>query len=348
MSRIRVLVVDDSAVVREVLVRELSKFSDIEVVGTAPNPFVARDKIVRLAPDVMTLDVEMPRMDGITFLRKVMAHRPIPTIVVSSLTPKGGEMAMEALQAGAVDVLCKPGTAYSVGDLAPLLAEQVRAAANARTRMLVPEARREEAPKRLSLTRTTDCVIALGASTGGTLALEAVLVSLPANSPGILIAQHMPPEFTRSFAGRLDGLCAMEVREAKAGDAVVPGVALVAPGNWHMELRCDGARYVVALHQGERRHYQRPAVDCLFESVADWAGKNAVAALLTGMGADGAVGLLRILEAGGRTIAQDQETSVVWGMPGEAVKLGAAEDVLPLGSIAQRLVQLASRQPETR
>ena len=347
MNRIRVLVVDDSAVVREVLARELSKFHDIEVVGTAPDPYVARDKIVRLAPDVMTLDVEMPRMDGITFLRKVMEHRPIPTIVVSSLTPKGGDMAMEALDAGAVDVLCKPGTAYSVGDLAPLLVEQVRAAASVKHRFLVPSLPRPAA-KKLSLTRTTDCVIALGASTGGTQALEAVLVSLPANSPGILIAQHMPPEFTKAFAGRLDKICAMEVREGKAGDAVVPGVALVAPGNWHMELRRDGARYMVALHQGERRHYQRPAVDCLFESVADWAGRNAIAALLTGMGADGAAGLLRILEAGGRTIAQDQESSVVWGMPGEAVRMGAAEDVLPLDDIAARLVELASRNPEKR
>ena len=347
MNRIRVLVVDDSAVVREVLRNELSRCRDIEVVGTAPDPYVARDMIVRLDPDVMTLDVEMPRMDGITFLRKVMAHRPVPTIVVSSLTPKGGDVAMEALQAGAVDVLCKPGAAYTVGDLAPVLAEQVRAAFSIKGR-IAAKAARETPPKRLSLARTTDCVVALGASTGGTQALEAVMSSLPANSPGILVAQHMPPVFTRSFAARLDRTCAMEVREARHGDAVVPGVALVAPGNWHMELRRDGARYVVALHQGERRHYQRPAVDCLFESVADWAGRNAIAALLTGMGADGAAGLLRIRESGGKTIAQDQETSVVWGMPGEAVRLGAAEDILPLDGIATRLLELASRDPGRR
>lgn len=347
MNRIRVLVVDDSAVVREVLGRELSRFRDIEVVGAAPDPFIARDMIVRLEPDVMTLDVEMPRMDGITFLRKVMAHRPVPTIVVSSLTPMGGDMAMEALQAGAVDVLCKPGTAYSVGDLAPVLAEQVRAAAATKGRLAARKPA-SDPPKRLSLTRTTDCVIALGASTGGTQALEAVLSALPANSPGIMVAQHMPPEFTRSFAARLDRVCAMEVREARQGDAVIPGVALVAPGNWHLELRRDGARYVATLHQGERRYYQRPAVDCLFESVADWAGRNAVAALLTGMGADGAEGLLKILEAGGRTIAQDEDTSVVWGMPGEAVRRGAAEDVLPLDGIAPRLLELASRDPSRR
>lgn len=342
MAPIRVLVVDDSAVVREVLVRELSREPDIEVVDTAPDPFVARDKIVRLQPDVMTLDVEMPRMDGITFLRKVMEHRPVPTIVLSSLTPKGGEMAMEAMQAGAVDVLCKPGAAYSVGDLVSILAGQIRAAARVRPEKLSPRVAVPAAPVRQSLSRTTNKVIALGASTGGTQALEAVLTALPPNMPGILVAQHMPPEFTKAFAQRLDRLCALDVREASEGEAVVPGTVLLAPGNWHLELRRSGARYVAALHQGERRHYQRPAVDCLFESVAQFAGRNAVAALLTGMGADGAEGLLRIREAGGRTIAQDEATSVVWGMPGEAVKRGAAESVLPLGSIASVLVQLVA------
>lgn len=347
MNRIRVLVVDDSAVVREVLVRELGRLPDIEVVGTAPDPYIARDKIVRLAPDVMTLDVEMPRMDGITFLHKVMTHRPVATIVVSSLTPKGGDMAMEALDAGAVDVLCKPGAAYTIGDLVPVLADQIRAASRVRFDLLVPKA--PAAPvRKLALTRTTNCIVALGASTGGTQALERVLTSFPANCPGTLITQHMPPEFTRSFAARLDRVCAMEVREAKDGDTVIPGVALVAPGNFHMELRRNGAQYVAMLHQGERRHFQRPAVDCLFESVATWAGRNCVAALLTGMGADGADGLLRIREAGGRTFAQDQATSVVWGMPGEAVKRGAAEEVLPLDRIAERLLHEASRDALVR
>lgn len=347
MNRIRVLVVDDSAVVREVLVRELGRLPDIEVVGTAPDPYIARDKIVRLAPDVMTLDVEMPRMDGITFLHKVMAHRPVATIVVSSLTPKGGDMAMEALDAGAVDVLCKPGAAYTIGDLVPVLADQIRAASRVRFDLLVPKI--PAAPvRKLALTRTTNCIVALGASTGGTQALERVLTSFPANCPGTLITQHMPPEFTRSFAARLDRVCAMEVREAKDGDTVIPGVALVAPGNFHMELRRNGAQYVAMLHQGERRHFQRPAVDCLFESVATWAGRNCVAALLTGMGADGAEGLLRIREAGGRTFAQDQATSVVWGMPGEAVKRGAAEEVLPLDRIAERLLHEASRDALVR
>jgi len=341
LKKIAVLVVDDSAVVREVLSRELSKLPDIEVVAVAPDPYVARDKIVRFRPDVMTLDIEMPRMDGLTFLARVMAHNPIPTIVVSSLTPKGGEMALEALDAGAVDVVCKPGAAYTVGDLIPVLAEQIRAASRVSPEFL--QCRKvAPPPERLSLTRTTDSVVALGASTGGTVALEAVLTALPANSPGILIVQHMPPQFTSSFASRLDKLCHMEVREAKEGDAVVPGVALVAPGNWHMELRRSGARYIVALHQGERRHYQRPAVDCLFESVAKWAGRNCIAALLTGMGADGAEGLLKIRQAGGRTIAQDRASSVVWGMPGEAVRIGAADEVVPLSEVARRIVSLAS------
>lgn len=347
MNKIRVLVVDDSAVVREVLVRELGRLPDIEVVGTAPDPFIARDKIVRLAPDVMTLDVEMPRMDGITFLHKVMAHRPVATIVVSSLTPKGGDMAMEALDAGAVDVLCKPGAAYTIGDLVPVLADQIRAASRVKFELLCPKV--PVAPvRKLALTRTTNCIVALGASTGGTQALERVLTSFPANCPGTLITQHMPPEFTRSFAARLDRVCAMEVREAKDGDTVTPGVALVAPGNYHMELRRNGAQYIAVLHQGERRHFQRPAVDCLFESVATWAGRNCVAALLTGMGADGADGLLRIREAGGRTFAQDQATSIVWGMPGEAVKRGAAEEVLPLDRIAERILQEASRDALVR
>ncbi|MCB9496084.1 MAG: chemotaxis response regulator protein-glutamate methylesterase [Fibrobacteria bacterium] len=348
MNKISVLVVDDSAVVREVLSRELGRTRDIEVVATAPDPFVARDKLLRYSPDVMTLDVEMPRMDGITFLQKVMAHRPIPTIVVSSLTPHGGDMAMEALDAGAVDVLCKPGAAYTIGDLVPILADQIRAAARVRPQAITTRASPSPPERRLALTRTTQCIVALGASTGGTQALERVLSSFPANCPGTVIAQHMPPEFTRSFAARLDRVCAMDVREAREGDAVVPGVALVAPGNYHMELRRDGARYHAILHQGERLHFQRPAVDCLFQSVATWAGRNCVAALLTGMGSDGAKGLLSILEAGGATIAQDQASSVVWGMPGEAVKLGAAQDILPLDKVAQKILDLASRDALAR
>ena len=339
---IKVLVVDDSAVVREVLVRELQKHPRIEVVGTAPDPFAARDKILRLSPDVMTLDVEMPRMDGITFLRKIMEHHPIPTIVVSSLTPRGGEMAMEALSIGAFDVLCKPGAAYTVGDLIPILIEQILAAGQADVRKI--KSNLAAAPVRVkhALTRTTNRVLAVGASTGGTAAIEAFLRPIEAHCPPIAIVQHMPPGFTKSFAERLNRDCAMEVREAVDGDLLNPGIALVAPGNWHMVLRRSGAQYHVALHQGDRRHYQRPAVDELFESVSEFAGVNAVGVLLTGMGADGAEGLLKMRTAGSRTIAQDEATSVVWGMPGEAVRRGAAEFVLPLHDIARKAMELVN------
>jgi two-component system chemotaxis response regulator CheB len=340
--KIKVLVVDDSAVVREVLVRELQKHSRIEVVGTAPDPYVARDKILRLAPDVMTLDVEMPRMDGITFLRKIMEHHPIPTIVVSSLTPKGGEMAMEALSIGAFDVLCKPGAAYTVGDLIPILIGQILAAAEVdikkiRSNLTVTPAVRVQ---HKALRKTTNRILAVGASTGGTAAIENFLRPIEANCPPIAIVQHMPPGFTKSFAERLNRDCAMEVREAVDGDLLNPGIALVAPGNWHMVLRRNGAQYRVALHQGERRHYQRPAVDELFESVAEYAGANAVGVILTGMGADGAEGLLKMRKAGARTIAQDEASSVVWGMPGEAVKRGAAEFVMSLHQIAGKAMEL--------
>jgi len=340
--KIRVLVVDDSAVVREVLVRELQKHPRIEVVGTAPDPYVARDKILRLSPDVMTLDVEMPRMDGITFLRKIMEHHPIPTIVVSSLTPKGGEMAMEALAIGAFDVLCKPGAAYTVGDLIPILVGQILAAAEVDIKKIRSNLAPVVAAPRKALRKTTNRIVAVGASTGGTAAIESFLRPIEANCPPIAIVQHMPPGFTKSFAERLNRDCAMEVREAVDGDLLNPGIALVAPGNWHMVLRRSGAQYRVSLHQGERRHYQRPAVDELFESVAEYAGANAVGVLLTGMGADGAEGLLKMRQAGARTIAQDEASSVVWGMPGEAVKRGAAEFVMSLHDIADKAMELVS------
>lgn len=343
MNKIRVLVVDDSAVVRQVLSRELARFSDIEVVGTATDPFAARDKIVRLRPDVMTLDIEMPRMDGLTFLRKLMKSWPIPTIVVSSLTPKGSEMALDALAAGAVDVLCKSDASYSIDDVTHVLAEQIRAAFKVDLGKLKTTVQQSSTPAPLptqALRKTTHKIFAIGASTGGTVAIEAVLRSLPANCPGIIMVQHMPEAFTRSYAQRLDQVCAMEVREAKSGDHVVPGLALLAPGNFHVRLHRDGAFYTVELDQTPRIHYQRPAVDRLFESVATTAGANAVAALLTGMGKDGAEGLLQIRQAGGRTIAQDEASCVVYGMPGEAVHLGAAEFVLPLEEIARKAMNL--------
>lgn len=338
VSPVRVLVVDDSAVVREVLVRELSRVPGIEVVGTAPDPYVARDKIVRLMPDVMTLDVEMPRMDGLTFLRKVMRYHPVATIVVSSLTPKGSAMALDALDAGAVDVICKPGVAYSVGDLAPVLADMVLHAATIDIKKMqtVGAAAKLVLPVKVySLRHTTHQIFAIGASTGGAQAIEMVLKAMPVNSPGIVIVQHMPMQFTKAFAKRLDAGCAIEVREAQDGDRVLPGLALIAPGNNHMTVVRRGGAYLVQLDEGPRVHFQRPAVDNLFFSLAEQAGENVVAALLTGMGKDGAAGLLALRNAGAYTIAQDEESSVVFGMPGEAVRIGAANAVLPLGCVAE-------------
>jgi len=336
---IRVLVVDDSALVRRILSRELEEAGGIEVIGSAADPYAARDRIVELRPDVLTLDLEMPRMDGITFLRKLMKHMPMPVIVVSSLTRAGSEIALEALDAGAIDVLAKPGPAYSVGDMAQQLAERVRAAATAR--LDVRPARISTSTSRLSMTRTTSKVVAIGASIGGTSALQTVLSVLPANSPGIVIAQHMPEHFTAAFATRLRETCAMDVREATNGDAVIPGRALIAPGNHHLVLRRDGASYHVEVRSGPLVSGHRPSVDVLFKSVARYAGRNAVGVIMTGMGHDGAAGLRSIADAGARTLAQDEASSVVFGMAHEAVKLGAVSEIVALDAIAERILKLA-------
>lgn len=340
--RIRVLIVDDSALVREILTRELSRDPSIEVVGAAPDPYIARDKIVTLKPDVVTLDVEMPRMDGITFLRKLMCHYPLPVIVVSSLTAKGGDLAMEALEAGAVEVMCKPGAAYSVGDMSVTLIDKIKAAAQ------VPVQRRASGAKqaahvvsRLSMTRTTNKVIAIGASTGGTEALREVLEALPANAPGIVIVQHMPEHFTRSFADRLNELCAIEVKEAEDGDTVVPGKALIAPGNYHLLLRRSGAVYFAQVKSGPLVSRHRPSVNVLFKSVAKFAGRNAVGVIMTGMGADGAEGMHEMKQAGALTIAQDEASCVVFGMPKEAIALGGVDHVVSLKDIPRKMLELA-------
>ncbi len=347
--KVRVLVVDDSAVVRQILTREFSKDKDIEVVGTAPDPYVARDKIVQLKPDVITLDVEMPRMDGVTFLRKLMKHHPIPVIIVSSLTAAGSELAMEALQYGAIDVMCKPGTAYSVGDMSELLIQKIKAAAvvdmRKRADMIRERAATASEPvKRLAMTKTTNKIIAIGASTGGTEAIKDVITSFPAGAPGTVIVQHMPEYFTKSFAERLNACCEIDVKEAEQGDRVIPGRALLAPGNKHMVLKRSGAQYLVEIKDGPLVFHQRPAVEVLFNSVAMYAGANAVGMILTGMGKDGAKGLLAMKEAGAYTIVQDEASSVVWGMPGEAFKVGAATIVLPLKKIAAEALKRAEAE----
>ena len=338
--RIRVLIVDDSAVVRNVFTAELSRDPAIEVVGAAPDPFIARNLILEREPDVITLDVEMPRMDGITFLRKIMRYRPTPTIVVSSLTPAGGRLAMEALAAGAVDVMCKPGGAYTVGDMTTELVEKVKAVAFS----AVQHREHPPATSSLALTRTTHSVVAVGASTGGTIAIERILAALPPNAPGILVTQHMPENFTRHFATRLAQQTRLDAREAADGDSVTPGVVLVAPGNRHLLLRRSGARYLVEVKDGPRVNRHRPSVDVTFRSVARVAGPNGIGVLLTGMGSDGAQGLLAMKQAGAHTVAQDEASCVVFGMPKVAIDLGAAASVLPLGEIAAEIVRKADEE----
>ncbi|MBN1268239.1 MAG: chemotaxis response regulator protein-glutamate methylesterase [Kiritimatiellae bacterium] len=330
---IRVLVVDDSAVVRTAITRELSSDPEIEVVGTAPDPYVARDKIVTLKPDVVTLDIMMPRMDGITFLRKLMCYHPLPVVVISAHTARGGNLALEAMAAGAVDVICKPDREYSLADMSVDLVEKIRAAAMAR---VTPRTDRGIAIKpaaRLS-PGARHMVIAIGASTGGPQALEEVLSVFPDNSPGILVVQHMPEHFTATFASRLNSLCAITVREARDDDRVEPGVALVAPGNYQMVLRGQRGNFYVEIKSGPRVQRHRPSVDVLFKSVAEVAREDAIGVLLTGMGADGADGLVEMRKQGAHTIAQDEATCVVYGMPAEAVKRGGACEVLPLDRIA--------------
>jgi len=341
---IRVLVVDDSAVVRQILTRDLGKRDGIEVVGTAPDPYVARERIAELMPDVITLDVEMPRMDGITFLRALMKHHPLPVIVVSSLTPKGSQTALEAMSAGAVDVVCKPNGMYSTENLAETLVEKIRIAARTKPRAMTFESTGVAVKKAgtLAMSETTHKIFALGASTGGVQALTEVLTQFPADAPGTVIVQHMPPKFTASFAERLDRDCRVEVREAVAGDRVVTGRVLIAPGGFHMVLRRSGAEYLVDIIDGPDVHHQKPAVDVLFNSVARYAGANAVGAVLTGMGADGAAGLFQMKKAGARTLAQDESTSVVFGMPQEAIKLGGAEKIVKLQDVARTMISMAA------
>lgn len=342
-QKIRVLIIDDSAIVRKMLSSSLEAEPDLEVVGTAPDPIVAREKIDRLKPDVLTLDIEMPRMDGLTFLKQLMKEHPMPVVVISSLGQSCSRAAVEAMQFGAVDVVPKPGGPYSVGDLRTGLPQKIRAAARAKIRKTAAPrpapaggAARPAAPVPAGAGDPLT-LIAMGASTGGTEALRQVLVDLPANSPAVVIVQHIPAVFSRAFAERLDGICQIRVKEAEDGDEIRAGRALVAPGNFHLTVRRVGSGYRAAVAAGPMVCYQRPAVDVLFDSVAQAAGRNATGVLLTGMGSDGAQGMLKMRNAGARTIAQDEESCVVFGMPREAIRLGGAQEVLPLDQIAQAL-----------
>jgi two-component system chemotaxis response regulator CheB len=338
MKRIKVLIVDDSAVIRQALAVVLSSDHELEVIGTAADPYIAVSKISLERPDVITLDVEMPRMDGITFLRKIMSQHPIPVVIISSLTAKGTESAILAMEYGAISVLKKPNLHNDLqGEAVQVIIDTVKAAASARINRRSIDKKVQTVLKKpylQSMVQTTDKVIALGASTGGTEAILEFLQGMPIDCYGIVIVQHMPEMFTRSFADRLNGICSITVKEASHGDTIIRGRALIAPGNKHMEVKRSGARYYVELHDNPPVNRHRPSVDVLFNSVAKYVGKNAIGVIMTGMGADGAAGMLQMHEAGACNIAQDEGSCVVFGMPKEAIKLGGVMKVLPLTHIA--------------
>ncbi len=351
-SKIKVLIIDDSAVIRQTLTEIIESDPRLSVIGTASDPFIAAKKMQVEAPDVITLDIEMPRMDGLTFLRKIMSQHPLPVVIISSLSEKGSETALRALEYGATEVITKPAVHnklfYEESKIA--ICDAIRAAALAR----LPSRRQLAAPRPApavtpklsadvilpkgtlssSMIKTTELVVSVGASTGGTEALREFLEAMPVDCPGIVIVQHMPEMFTKSFANRLDQLCRIHVKEAEDGDTILRGRALIAPGNKHMLVKRSGARYFVEVKDGPLVNRHRPSVDVLFRSTARYAGANAIGIIMTGMGDDGAKGLLEMREAGARTAAQDERTCVVYGMPKEAVKLGAAQHILPLQRLA--------------
>ena len=347
-GRIRVLIVDDSALVRQTLCEVLATDPEIEVIGTASDPFIAAERISEQVPDVMTLDIEMPRMDGLTFLQKVMSQHPIPVVICSSLAAEGAQSTLKALEYGAVDIIAKPklGTKQFLEESRVELCQAVKSAASARLRIhhsgykVEPKLTADAILSRPThaMIETTEKVVVIGASTGGTEALRSLLEVLPPDAPGIVIVQHMPEMFTRAFANRLDGLCRISVKEAETNDTVMRGRALIAPGNHHLLLKRSGARYYVEIKDGPLVSRHRPSVDVLFRSAARYAGRNAVAVILTGMGDDGASGMLEMKQAGAVTIAQDEATSIVFGMPNEAIKRGAVDNVLPLPRIAASIL----------
>ncbi|AIJ09741.1 MULTISPECIES: protein-glutamate methylesterase/protein-glutamine glutaminase [Edwardsiella] len=346
MNKIRVLCVDDSALMRQLMTEIVNSHPDMEMVAAAQDPLVARDLIKKFNPQVLTLDVEMPRMDGLDFLEKLMRLRPMPVVMVSSLTGKGSEITLRALELGAVDFVTKPQLGIREGMLAysELIADKIRTAARAR---LPRQLKQGEPPATLSHgpLLSSEKLIAIGASTGGTEAIRHVLQPLPPTSPALLITQHMPPGFTRSFAERLNKLCQITVKEAEDGERILPGHAYIAPGAHHLELARSGANYIVRLHQGPPVNRHRPSVEVLFDSVARCAGRNAVGVILTGMGNDGAAGMLRLHQAGAYTIAQNEASCVVFGMPREAIQMGGVDEVVDLSQISQRmLAQVSAKQ----
>jgi two-component system chemotaxis response regulator CheB len=341
-TRFKVLIVDDSALMRQLLTKIIDSDSELEVIGTAGDPFIAREKIKALNPDVLTLDIEMPRMDGLTFLEKLMRGHPMPVVMISSLTDKGADTTLRALSLGAVDYVSKPKLDVTNGTIEH--AEEIIAKVKAAARVKVRQASASTAPPVTQTGKTyhfsaTHKIVAIGASTGGTEALKDLLSPLPADFPGIVIVQHMPEAFTRQFADRLDSICKIRVKEAQDGDRILPGHALLAPGGHHMAVIRRGMEYAVHVYRGERVNRHLPSVDVLFSSCARSMGKNALGVLLTGMGADGAKGMLEMKQAGSFNIAQDESTCIVFGMPHEAILLNAVDRVLPLGHIPDALMQ---------
>lgn len=357
-NSVKVLIVDDSALVRKLLTAILDADPDLEVVGSAADPYIAREKIKQLQPDVLTLDVEMPRMDGITFLRNLMRLRPMPVVMVSSLTEQGASVTLDAVELGAIDYVTKPGIDIQHGlqEYAAEIISKVKMAASATPRPYIPVNRNLAPSLKLSADavlqrtgtrstfRTTDSIVALGASTGGTEAIKEVLMSLPADAPGMVITQHIPAAFSTAFAKRMNNASAMSVCEASNGQQIMRGHCYIAPGDQHLTVVRNGARYTCKLNDGPPVNRHKPSVDVLFRSVADQVGPNAIGVLLTGMGDDGAVGMGEIQEAGAFTIAQDEDSSVVWGMPGEAVKLGNVDLVVPLGKMARAILEAEEKR----
>ncbi len=355
-NRVRVLVVDDSALMRKLLTELLNSDPMIEVVGTAMDAYVAREKIKELTPDVLTLDVEMPKMDGLSFLSNLMRLRPMPVVMVSSLTERGADVTMRALDLGAVDFVTKPkiDLAHTIEDCAVEITNKVKVAAGARVDALLRTASNTDVCNlsqsssnaiRSTTYRTTDTIVAIGASTGGTEAIKEVLVRLPPDCPGVVIAQHIPPVFSRSFAERMNKCSRLVVCEAEDGQPIIPGHAFIAPGDQHLRVARDGARYICKLDDGPTVNRHKPAVDVLFDSVAKNVAGNAVGVILTGMGRDGAKGLRRMHDAGARTIAQDEQSSVIWGMPNAAIEHGGVDSVLSLNDIAAKVTELIAEQP---